>query len=66
MDNMNIMKRGTRVRLLANESEGWPEEFGTVLSYEGIGLYIVQVDEEYSVEGDDGIREVYADDMEKV
>lgn len=45
---------GQRVRLLANEEEGWPEE---VAEYLGDGM--VQVDPEYRDEDDmDGLREM--------
>jgi hypothetical protein len=55
----------SRVRLLANDEEGWPEEFGVVLSHDGDAGYMVAVDEQYR-DGphDDGLREVTEDQME--
>jgi len=54
---------GDRVRLPADELEGWPEEFGEVIQrqVDYQNMYIVQVDPEFREEGDDGIREVHAD-----
>ena len=50
---------GQRVILLANEEEGWPEERGIVVEYEGDDTYIVAVDDKYrDGPGDDGIREI--------
>lgn len=62
----NILKEGQRVKLLANEEEGWEEEFGTVDEYEGNGLYCVTVDKKYRTKGDDGLREVMRDYLEPV
>lgn len=56
-----------RVRLMPDEAEGWGEEFGTIEEYEGVGLYLVRVDDKYRVDAaDDGLREVNDDNLEPV
>jgi hypothetical protein len=62
----NILQPGQRVKLLANEEEGWEEEFGVVVKYEGNGLYCVIVDKQYRQKEDDGLREVMQDYLEPV
>lgn len=58
---------GQRVRLRANFTEGWPEEFGEVVAVEdGNDMYVVRVDQKYWDPGDDGLREVSSDQMEAV
>lgn len=56
-------KENDRVILPANEDE--PEQKGYVMEVEGRDMYIVSIDDEYIDQeaGDDGIREVHADDM---
>lgn len=53
---------GTRVRLLPFEDE--PEQFGTVLGEPENGMYVVQIDPPLE-DGDDGLREVSEDQMER-
>jgi hypothetical protein len=63
----NILKPGTVVRLVPNLEEGWDEEYGTVVSYEGVDLYIVRVDKRYwDPSGDDGLREILGCYLEEV
>lgn len=46
--------------------EGLPEERGTIEGVEGGGMYVVRVDDQYidQSEGDDGLREVHADQIQ--
>jgi ribosomal protein L21E len=65
--NIKQFKEGDRVKIIANEEEGWPEEVGTVLGYSGNDTYVVEVDEEYrDCDYDDGMREPLVDDIEKL
>jgi hypothetical protein len=66
------LKAGTRVRLLANDEEGWDEEVGTILegpenehAMDPISeTYGVEIDEEYQQgRDDDRIREVSEDQV---
>lgn len=66
-------KPGDRVRLKANPTEGWPEEMATVILDEGAGgremykdHYLVELDDVYVGDADDGIREVTIDQMEEI
>jgi hypothetical protein len=54
------VKEGDKVRLLANEEEGWKEEMGTILGIDS-GCVVVQLDE---FDDDDGIREVTEEQVE--
>jgi hypothetical protein len=56
-------KVGERVKLLPFEEQ--PEETGKVLESEGMGLYIVQIDTQFRDVGDDGLREVNEDQLQK-
>lgn len=64
-------KKGQHVRLKPNESEGWPEEFGKIEAIDTTkstpledALITVRIDKKYRDEGDDGLREVTADQLE--
>lgn len=58
---------GDYVRLVANEEEGWEEEAGEILQYQGNGLYLVQVDQDYLDDpADDGLREVLEEYIEEI
>lgn len=58
------MKVGDRIKLKANEEEGWPEQKATYLGVSG-GALLVQVDyEDHCNLYDDGLREVTADQIE--
>lgn len=62
---MAAFQEGQRVKLLP--FEGNPTEFGTVIAEERDGfMYIVELDDPFRADdlGDDGIREVPADQME--
>jgi hypothetical protein len=61
---------GTRVKLKADEQEGWPEQYGTSLGREGDSdVWMVSLDEEYRDKAckfyDDGLREVTVDQLER-
>lgn len=67
---MTTVSVGTRVELLANEEEDWPQEFGEVLSVDvmewGVSI-IVRVDDLYlDGDEDDGLREVTEDQLRPV
>lgn len=56
-----------RVRLLPNEEEGWAEEFGYIMGVdEDSETIVVEIDDQYREEDDDGIREVSFDDAELI
>ena len=64
---MAKFSEGQRVRLNSNAIEGWPEEFGHIVDVEDDnGMYVVQVDQRYWDDGDDGIREVGEEQMDAV
>lgn len=55
---------GQSVVLLADEAEGWSEERGTVVDYDGSSqTYLVKLDDYDVVTDDDGIREVSDDQL---
>ena len=58
---------GDRVVLRAMPENGiFNPEYATVLEYEGDGMYMVEVDEEFKIDMfDDGLREVSEDQMEE-
>lgn len=54
---MSKFKKGQRVKLKANEQEGWPEEQGMIVGLDGEDdLYVVRVDTKYRMTHDDGFR----------
>lgn len=57
---------GNRVRLKPNAAEGWNEEFGYYRGSSGNGCCLVEVDERYRDAGDDGVREVTFEQVEKI
>jgi hypothetical protein len=64
---IEALKKGQRVKLLANEEEGWDEEFGEVEEYEKDNdIYCVRVDKKYRVKGDDGLREIMRKFLEPI
>ncbi|HKJ88791.1 MAG TPA: DEAD/DEAH box helicase [Gammaproteobacteria bacterium] len=66
---MSEFQEGQRVRLLPDETEGIPEEFGYIEEQADQEDVVVRLDEEYrdaDDPNDDGIREVPADQLEVV
>lgn len=66
---MSEFQEGQRVRLLPDETEGIPEEFGYIEDGADQEDVVVRLDEEYrdaDDANDDGIREVPADQLEVV
>lgn len=58
---------GNRVRLPGDSEEGLPEEYGVIEEMEEKDMFVVRVDEKYITEdGDDGLREVSAEDMQRI
>jgi hypothetical protein len=63
-------KEGQRVILKAYPKgdkdfpDGLPEERGTIEGVEGKGMFVVRVDDKYLEDGDDGLREVHADQIQ--
>jgi hypothetical protein len=67
---MKNLKGGTKVKLLADEAEGWLEEYGTLCGYQDENAmdevsetYIVSLDEQYRGKDDYGLREVSEDQV---
>lgn len=67
MKSRPLFKAGQRVVLPANPKEGWKEEHGVVIGEKACSgsTYLVRVDECFRGSGDDGLREVQADDLRK-
>ena len=62
-----MFEPGDRIRLRADEDEGWEAEEGTVMGMSGDTTWIVLVDPEYLTgPEDDGLREVTDDQMEEL
>ncbi len=63
-----LVVEGMRVKLKANEEEGWPEEFGILSGIDENGrTAVVTLDKEFwSEEEFDGLREVTLDQIELV
>ena len=65
---MKKLVEGMRVKLKADEEEGWPEEFGTLCGIDKNGRTgVVRLDKEYwSEEEYDGLRDITLDQIEPV
>ena len=55
---------GLIVRITKNQETGDPELIAKVLEYEGDGMYILQLTDEYVEDDPDGLIEVHEDQLQ--